>query len=84
MKRRSLSLNTRATISQQLPKDYEEKLAISHTYWKNKNTEKEIQPEHITNTNEAPLTFDMPMNRLKLTWRLTVNKVCLIWLFCFT
>ncbi len=59
MKRHNLSIRTRTIISQQLPKDYEEKLAIFRTYCKNKITEKKIRPEHITNMDEIPLTFLM-------------------------
>ncbi|KAM9318715.1 extracellular calcium-sensing receptor-like [Pholidichthys leucotaenia] len=62
MKRRNLSIRTRTTILQQLPKDYEEKLAIFRTYRKNKITGKKIRPEHITNMDEVPLTFDIPVN----------------------
>ncbi|KAG5263266.1 hypothetical protein AALO_G00262940 [Alosa alosa] len=63
MKRRNLSIRTRTTVSQQLPKDYKEKLATFRAYCKNKITEKKIQPEHITNMDEVPLTFDIPVNR---------------------
>ncbi|KAI3362615.1 hypothetical protein L3Q82_001628 [Scortum barcoo] len=63
MKRRNLSIRTRTTISQQRPKDYEEKLAIFRTYCTNKINEKKIRPEHITNMDEVPLTFDIPVNR---------------------
>ena len=62
MKRHNLPICTRTTISQQLPKNYKEKLAIFHTYSKNKITEKKIQPEHITNMDKVPLTFDIAMN----------------------
>lgn len=63
MKRRNLSIRARTTVSQQLPKDYEEKLAIFRTYCKNKIHEKNIRPEHITNMDEVPLTFDIPVSR---------------------
>lgn len=63
MKRRHLSICTRTTTSQQLPKDYEEKMAIFCTYCKDKIIGKKIQPDHITNMDEVPLTFDIPMNR---------------------
>ena len=63
MKRRNLSIRTRTTLSQKLPKDYEEKLAIFRTYCENKINEKKIRPEHITNMDEVPLTFDIPVNR---------------------
>lgn len=63
MKRHNLSIHTRTTVSQQLPKDYKEKLAIFRTYCQNKITEKKIRPEHITNMDEVPLTFDIPVNR---------------------
>ncbi|KAJ8404525.1 hypothetical protein AAFF_G00337920 [Aldrovandia affinis] len=38
-------------------------MAIFRTYCKNKITEKKIRPEHITNMDEVPLTFDIPVNR---------------------
>ncbi|KAJ8389985.1 hypothetical protein AAFF_G00111460 [Aldrovandia affinis] len=60
MKRRNLSIRTRTTISQQLPKDYEEKMAIFRTYCKNKITEKKIRPEHITNMDEVPSPLTSP------------------------
>lgn len=63
MKRRNLSIRTRTTVSQQLPKDYQEKLANFRAYCKKKITEKKIRPEHITNMDEVPLTFDIPVNR---------------------
>ena len=62
MKRRQLSIRARTTVAQQLPADYKEKLAIFRTYCINKITEKKIQPNHITNMDEVPLTFDIPMN----------------------
>ena len=49
-------------MAQQLPSDYKEKLAIFRTYCINKITEKKIQPNHITNMDKVPLTFDIPMN----------------------
>lgn len=63
MKRRNLSIRTRTTVSQQLPKDYQEKLVTFRAYCKKKITEKKIRPEHITNMDEVPLTFDIPVNR---------------------
>ncbi|KAF4083566.1 hypothetical protein AMELA_G00143600 [Ameiurus melas] len=62
MKRRHLSIRARTTVAQQLPADYKEKLAIFHTYCSNKITDKKIQPNHITNMDEVPLTFDIPVN----------------------
>lgn len=47
---------------QKPPKDYKEELAIFRTYFKNKITEKKIRPQHITNIDEVPLTFDIPMD----------------------
>mgnify|MGYP003530257762 FL=1 len=63
MRRRNLSIRTRTTTSQQLPKDYEEKLAIFRNYCKNKIIQKKIRPEHIINMDEVFLTFDIPVNR---------------------
>lgn len=74
MKRRHLSTRTRTTVSQQLPADYQEKLATFRTYCRNKITEKKIQPEHIINMDEVPLTFDIPVNRtVDKTGARTVN-----------
>ncbi|KAF4795049.1 hypothetical protein TURU_096745 [Turdus rufiventris] len=50
-------------VSQQLPADYEEKLASFRSYCKSRISEKNIQPDHIINMDEVPLTFDMPLNR---------------------
>ncbi|KAF4092990.1 hypothetical protein AMELA_G00027190 [Ameiurus melas] len=63
MRRRNLSIRTRTTVSQQLPKDYQEKLATFRTYCNNKITEKKIRPKHIINMDKVPLTFDIPVNR---------------------
>ena len=63
MRRRNLSIRTRTTVSQLLPKDYQEKLATFRAYCKNKITEKKIHPEQIINMDEIPLTFDIPVNR---------------------
>jgi len=46
-------------MSQQLPKDYEEKLAMFRSCCTNKINVKTIRLEHITNTDEVPLTFDI-------------------------
>jgi len=62
MKRRHLSIRTRTTTSQQLPNDYKEKMTIFRTYYKDKIIEKKIQRDHITNMDDAPLTFDIPVN----------------------
>ncbi|KAJ1198869.1 hypothetical protein NDU88_002708 [Pleurodeles waltl] len=62
MKRRHLSIRARTTVAQQLLADYKEKLDIFRTYCSNKITDKKIQPNHITNMDEVPLTFDIPMN----------------------
>ena len=63
MRRRNLSIRTRTTVSQLLPKDYQEKLVTFRAYCKNKITEKMIHPEHIINMDEIPPTFDIPVNR---------------------
>ncbi|GAA6106901.1 uncharacterized protein LOC109957941 [Tachysurus ichikawai] len=62
MKRRHLSIRARTNMAQQLPADYKEKLPIFRTYCSNKITHKKIQPNHITNIDEVPLTFDIPLN----------------------
>ncbi|XP_007245626.3 pogo transposable element with KRAB domain isoform X1 [Astyanax mexicanus] len=62
MKRRNISIHPRNTASQKLTKDYEETLAFFRNYCKNKITEKKIRPEHITNMDEVPLSFDIPVN----------------------
>lgn len=74
MRRRHLSIHTRTSVSQQLPEDYQEKLATFHAYCKNNITEKKICPEQIINMDEVPLTFDIPVNRtVDRTGARTVN-----------
>lgn len=63
MRRHNLSIRTRTTVSQQLPKDYEEKLTIFRSYCKDTIAEKSIPPENVINMDEVPLTFDIPVNR---------------------
>ena len=56
-KRCHVSICATITISQQLPKDYGEMLAIFRNCCKNKITKKNILPDHITNTFDlSPLT----------------------------
>ncbi|KAL6470263.1 hypothetical protein MHYP_G00213820 [Metynnis hypsauchen] len=62
MKRCHLSIRARTTVAQRLPADYEEQLAIFRAYCSKRITEKKIQPSHITNMDEVPLTFDIPVN----------------------
>ena len=62
MKRYNLTIRTRTTMSQQLPNDYKEKLALLRTYCKSKINEQRIHLNHITNMDEIPLTFDIPLN----------------------
>ena len=64
MKRHNLSIRTRTTVSQQLPDDYQEKLMLFRTYCTNKIDDQKIQLKHITNLDEVPLTFDIPVNRM--------------------
>jgi len=63
MKRRNLSIRTRTTVSQQLPDDYQEKLILFRSYCTNKINDQKILLKHITNMDEVPLTFDIPVNR---------------------
>ncbi|CAM4731030.1 unnamed protein product [Leuciscus chuanchicus] len=48
-----------ATTAKRLPR----KAITFRRYCKKKITEKKIRPEHITNMDEVPLTFDIPVNR---------------------
>ncbi|XP_061634580.1 uncharacterized protein LOC133480487 [Phyllopteryx taeniolatus] len=63
MKRRHLSLRARTTVARQLPMDYKEQLAIFRCDCSKKMADKRIRPDHITDTDEVPLTFDIPVNR---------------------
>ncbi|XP_077453569.1 NEDD8-activating enzyme E1 catalytic subunit isoform X3 [Stigmatopora argus] len=62
MKRHHLAIRVRTTVAQQLPADYIDKLAVFRTYCSKLIADKLIQPNHITNMDELPLTFDIPMN----------------------
>ena len=63
MKRRNLSIRTRTTVSQQLPDNYQEKLISFRSCCTNKINDQKILLKHITNMDEVPLTFDIPVNR---------------------
>uniref|UniRef100_A0A3P8P7R4 HTH CENPB-type domain-containing protein n=1 Tax=Astatotilapia calliptera TaxID=8154 RepID=A0A3P8P7R4_ASTCA len=62
MKRCHFSIRTRTTVAQQLPADYKENLAIFRSYCSKHIGDKNIQPSHITNMDEVPLTFDIPVS----------------------
>lgn len=61
MRRRHLSIRARTTVAQQLPADYQERAAIFRSYCRDKINGKNIAPSHITNMDEVPLTFDIPL-----------------------
>lgn len=67
MKRKGLVVRARTTLCQQLPPDYEEKLALFRTFTQTKIAEHSIGADEIINMDEVPLTYDMPLMR-------TVNK----------
>ncbi|XP_015228044.1 PREDICTED: uncharacterized protein LOC107083375 isoform X1 [Cyprinodon variegatus] len=62
MKRCHFSIRTRNTVAQQRPVDYNEKLTSFHSYCSQHIADKLFQPSHITNMEEVPLTFDIPVN----------------------
>lgn len=53
---------TRTTVAQRRPADYSEKLANFRSYCEKHIVDKRIQPSHITNMDEVPLTFDIPVS----------------------
>lgn len=67
MRRKSLSIRMRTTLCQQLPPDYQEKVANFHKFIETKIAENSIGPDNIIHMDEVPLTFDLPLTR-------TVNK----------
>ncbi|XP_029974633.1 uncharacterized protein LOC115408167 [Salarias fasciatus] len=67
MKRRNLSIRLRTTVSQELPKNYRQTVAVFRTYCTNKISEKKIRPEHITSMDEVPLSFDIPVKTVTST-----------------
>lgn len=67
MRRKGLSIRARTTLCQQLPPDYEEKIASFRQFIQSKLDEHSIGPDEIINMDEVPLTFDLPLTR-------TVNK----------
>ncbi|XP_015253526.1 PREDICTED: secretory phospholipase A2 receptor-like [Cyprinodon variegatus] len=62
MQRCNFSIRTRTTVAQRRPADYNEKLASFHSYCSKHIADKRIQPSHITNMDEVPLTFNIPVN----------------------
>ncbi|XP_017276655.1 telomere-associated protein RIF1 isoform X1 [Kryptolebias marmoratus] len=67
MRRKNLSIRARTTLCQQLPPDYQEKVANFQQFVETKIAENAIGPDDIINVDEVPLTFDMPLTK-------TVNK----------
>lgn len=67
MKRKGLSIRARATVCQQLPPDYAEKITNFREFTLRKINEYSIGPDKIINMDKVPLTFDLPLTR-------TVNK----------
>lgn len=67
MKRKVLSIRARATVCQQLPPDYAEKITNFREFTLRKINEYSIGPDEIINMDKVPLTFDLPLTR-------TVNK----------
>ncbi|TWW62741.1 hypothetical protein D4764_04G0013880 [Takifugu flavidus] len=70
MRRRHLYIRARTTVAQRLPADYQERVAIFpnpnqervaifRTYCRDKIT----APSHITNMDEIPLTFSIPLTQ---------------------
>ncbi|TWW64308.1 hypothetical protein D4764_03G0013160 [Takifugu flavidus] len=55
MRRRHLSIRARTTVAQRLPTDYQERERVA--IFRDKIT----APSHITNMDEIPLTFDIPL-----------------------
>lgn len=64
MKRRELSTRARTTVAQKLPVTYKERLATFLSHCRKKIADKHIRPKHITNIDELPLIFDIPVNGL--------------------
>uniref|UniRef100_A0A3B3BHW9 HTH CENPB-type domain-containing protein n=1 Tax=Oryzias melastigma TaxID=30732 RepID=A0A3B3BHW9_ORYME len=62
MKRCNFSIRTRTTVAQRRPADYIEKLANFRSFCEKHIADKRIQPSHITNMDEVPLTFDIPVS----------------------
>ncbi|XP_061129331.1 activating transcription factor 7-interacting protein 1 isoform X2 [Syngnathus typhle] len=76
MKRRNLLNRKQSAISQQVPKDCQEKVSTFHAYCQTIITEKKIQPEHITNMDEVALSFDIPLNDAVEKTSFTVVLAC--------
>ncbi|XP_038139413.1 chromobox protein homolog 1b isoform X1 [Cyprinodon tularosa] len=62
MKRRHFSIRTRTTVEQQRLMHHNEKLASFHSHCSKHIAHKRIQPSHITNTDQVPLTFNILVN----------------------
>lgn len=63
MKRKGLSNRIRTTISQDLPKDLEEKIAILKNYMEKIIKEHKFMPESIVNMDKVSMAFDIPPSR---------------------
>ena len=67
MRRKGLYTRARTTVCQQLPPDYKENITNYGEFTQRKIEEYSIGTDQIINTDEVPLTFDLPLTR-------TVNK----------
>ena len=67
LKRKGLSIRARTTMSQQLPADFEEKMAAFRLFTEEQIREHGIAPFNIVNMDEVPLTFDLPLQRTVAT-----------------
>lgn len=63
LRRKGLSIRARTTMSQQLPADFEEKMDNFRKFTADAIAEYNIDPSHIINMDEVPLTFDLPLQR---------------------
>jgi len=63
MKRNNLTVRARTTVGQKLPDDWENKLAVFHTFVLKEKTELKLSDEDIINMDEVPMSFDIPASR---------------------
>jgi len=61
MRRKNLSVRAVTSVGQNLPQDWEEKMASFKIYLEEKKINVELP--HIGNMDEVPMNFDMPTNR---------------------
>ena len=63
MRRNKLSVLSRTTVAQKLPRDWEERVTNFRQFVSRRKDELNIQADRVFNMDEVPMSFDAPYSR---------------------